>query len=138
MVIENILQIRHKNVVLRLSQDGITELSSYGMRDYFRDRFNDMDDAQGSGRVIGGWDIHNSQYVVSTTTNINSTDNSYETLSFDESVRGWTSFFTYDPDIMFSLRNNFYSLKDNKTIFFIIATAFNRGNFFMVKIIILL
>ena len=118
-----------QNVVLRLSQDGITELSSYGMRDYFRDRFNNMDDAQGSGRVIGGWDIHNSQYVVSTTTNINSTDNSYETLSFDESVRGWTSFFTYDPDIMFSLRNNFYSLKDNK-LYFHYSNSVNRGNFY--------
>ena len=118
-----------QNVVLRLSQDGITELSSYGMRDYFRDRFNNMDDAQGSGRVIGGCDIHNSQYVVSTTTNINSTDNSYETLSFDESVRGWTSFFTYDPDIMFSLRNNFYSLKDNK-LYFHYSNSVNRGNFY--------
>ena len=36
----------------------------------------------------------------------------YETLSWDDSVQGWTSFYTYNPDNLFSLRNNYYTVKN--------------------------
>lgn len=35
---------RHRNAVLRLSGNGITEVSEYGMRDYFRDRLAPLSD----------------------------------------------------------------------------------------------
>lgn len=35
---------RNRNAVLRLSHDGITEISEYGMRDYFRDSFAELTD----------------------------------------------------------------------------------------------
>ncbi len=35
---------RYRNKVLRLSRDGITEISEYGMRDYFRDQFQEISD----------------------------------------------------------------------------------------------
>ena len=35
---------RHRNAVLRLSNNGITEISEYGMRDYFRDRLAPLND----------------------------------------------------------------------------------------------
>jgi hypothetical protein len=35
---------RYRNKVLRLSRDGITEISNYGMRDYFRDQFTELSD----------------------------------------------------------------------------------------------
>ena len=35
---------RNRNAVLRLSHDGITEISEYGMRDYFRDKFKELTD----------------------------------------------------------------------------------------------
>jgi hypothetical protein len=118
-----------QNVVLRLSRDGITEISNYGMRDYFRDEFISIDDNEGSGRIIGGWDIHNSQYVISTRRNVNSNNTSYNTVVFDESVLGWTSFFTYAPDALLSLRNNFYSVKNNK-LYKHYSSEVNRGNFY--------
>jgi len=34
---------KDRNAVLRLSMDGLTEISNYGMYDYFRDEFNDID-----------------------------------------------------------------------------------------------
>tara|TARA_R100000654_G_scaffold8990_3_gene20890 strand:- start:10507 stop:12489 length:1983 start_codon:yes stop_codon:yes gene_type:complete len=37
----------------------------------------------------------------------------YSTLSFDEKVKGWTSFYTYRPDLMFSMKNNYYTTKGN-------------------------
>jgi len=101
---------RNQNVVLRLSQDGITEISSNGMIDYFRDNLSNVGNA---GKIIGGWDMHNKQYVVSIQPyNSNPENASFQTLSFDEEVLGWTSRFSYKPNLSGSLRNNYYTFKD--------------------------
>jgi len=105
---------KNRNSVLRLSMDGLTEISNYGMSDYFRDEFGDIDVNNVPGNIVGGWDIYNKQYVISTQQNIIYNSSVYNTLSFDESVLGFTSFFTYKPDQMFSLRNGFYSLKNGR------------------------
>jgi len=120
---------KRRNVVLRLSRDGITEISNYGMRDYFRDQFNSIDEGDNKGVILGGWDMHNKQYVVSTQPPTQSTTLAYNTLSFDESVLGWPSFFSYRPDLIFSLRNNFYTAKGNK-IYEHYNGSVNRGNFY--------
>lgn len=97
---------KNQNLVLRLSQDGITEISSYGMTDYFRDNLALVGP---EGKLIGSWDIHNKQYVLS----IQPYNNDYyQTISFDEDPIGWTSIFSYKPDLAVSLRNNYYTLKD--------------------------
>ena len=80
---------RTKNLVLRLSQDGITEISMYGMVDFFRDK---LAQAGNNAPVIGGYDMHNKQYVISIQ------GPSTETVTFDEAVKGWTSRFSYYPD----------------------------------------
>ena len=106
---------RDRNAVLRLSMDGLTEISNYGMSDYFRDEFSRINISSVSGNVVGGWDVYNKQYVLSTQTNQQYGDDfPYNTVSFDESVLGFTSFFTYKPDQLLSLRSNFYSLKNGK------------------------
>ena len=94
-----------KGSIMRLSQDGLTEISNYGMYDYFRDSLGSLFD----GKVVGGWDIHNKVYTVSLQPGINTAADS-RTLVFDETVLGWTSFFSYRPDQMFSLGNTFYSI----------------------------
>ena len=101
---------RDRNAVIRLSQDGITEISNYGMIDYFRDQFGDLDTEAQKGVIIGGWDIYTKQYVVS----LQKPNNEYQTLSFDEQVLGWPSRFTYNPDQAFSLRNKFYTINTGK------------------------
>ena len=54
---------RYRNSVLRLSQDGITEISEYGMTDFFRDTFTNISSANyGQGNIIGSWDAYNKQY----------------------------------------------------------------------------
>jgi hypothetical protein len=105
---------KNRNAVLRLSMDGLTEISNYGMSDYFRDEFGSIDDGNNAGNIVGAWDVYNKQYVLSTQQNIIYNSDVYNTLSFDESVLGFTSFFTYQPDQMFSLRNGFYSLKNGR------------------------
>jgi hypothetical protein len=97
---------KNQNVVLRLSQDGITEISAYGMIDYFRDNLSLIGS---SGRLIGGWDMYNKQYVLS----LQPPDTEdYQTLAFDEDCNGWTSRFSFKPDLAGSLRNNFYTFKN--------------------------
>tara|TARA_A100001391_G_C5072996_1_gene278662 strand:- start:1472 stop:2944 length:1473 start_codon:yes stop_codon:yes gene_type:complete len=122
---------RNRNAVLRLSRDGITEISEYGMYDYFRNEFNSVN-TNIEGRVIGGWDAHNKQYVVSTQTNNLSFLDKYKTLSFDENVKGWVSFFDFKPDHVFSLKNNMYTLKRDQ-LWLHYSSAVNRGNFYGVN-----
>jgi hypothetical protein len=100
---------KNRNAVLRLSRDGITEISNYGMVDYFRDELSTLDNISIPGKAIGAWDIHNKQYVLSL-----QKTSSYNTLSFDEAVLGWTSFFDYNPEQVFSLGSNYYSVKSGK------------------------
>ena len=105
---------KNTGTVLKLS-GGLVEISRANMIDYFRDRLGSGITIGGvAGRIIGGWDIHNKQYVVSTQepgAQADTLEGGYETLAFDNLVQGWTSFFTYKPELMFSLNNNFYSTK---------------------------
>ena len=64
------------------------------MRDFFRDDLNRINTSAGSGLVLGGYDIHNNQYVVSLQADTGST---YNTVSFDEQAKGWVSFFSFEP-----------------------------------------
>lgn len=116
---------RYRNAVLRLSQDGITEISQYGMTDYFRDEFNNIDSQYyGNGKVVGGWDTHNKQYVLSTQKALNPSPpppipdpndiETYNTLGFTEDANGWGSFYTFKPSQMISLKNKFYTLNNGK------------------------
>jgi len=120
---------KDRNAVLRLSMDGLTEISTYGMYDYFRDEFARIDTLSTEGDIVGGWDIYNKQYVVSTHPATGSTSNGYNTLTFDEGVKGWTSFFSYKPDQVLSLRSNFYSLYNGK-LWKHYSEDVNRGNFY--------
>lgn len=102
---------KDRGVVLRLSRDGLTEISNYGMTDYFRDTFATVNTSQAEGKIIGAWDVHNKQYVISTQP---PEDSKYSTLAFDDSINGFPSFFSYKPNQGVSLKNNYYTLKDGK------------------------
>jgi len=124
---------KDRNAVLRLSMDGLTEISSYGMLDYFRDYMSNIGE---SGRMIGGYDIHNKNYTLSLQTTPAwqgnpDTASTYATLTFDELVNGWNSFFTYKPTFITSLKNKFYSFK-NGAIYehYSNPGGSNRGTFY--------
>jgi hypothetical protein len=192
-----------RGVACRLSRDGITEISNYGMKDYFRDVLNglpttnffhyeswifdhadvsppinvlefyvqadickipigskitnligDINTATGSSviqveeagspnivkitvdvpisptdtgnfkysytsKIQGGWDNYNKYYTVSIQTTPAWLDNNpynptYSTLSFDDSIKGWVSFYSYKPLFITSLRGLNYSLNDTQ------------------------
>jgi hypothetical protein len=130
---------KDRNVVLRLSQDGITEISSNGLTDFFRDQLNAT---TASSKIIGGLDQHTQNYTVSIqpidtyndsnipTTPYTNIDSTYRTLSFSEDSLGWTSFYTYKPTFILSLRNNFYSIKDGAIWKHYELTANKRSTFY--------
>jgi len=202
---------RNRNAIMRLSNDGLTEISTYGMMDYFRDNLVLLNpeytnqELKGTtvgvaltnttkvsiltstitagqnitpgmgivgqpgyikyvkvvganteiyysqlftsslsgeiifyyknrGKAIGGWDIHNKNYVISLQTNSNQASNSsttFDTLAFDEDINGWVSFFTFKPNMMFSVLNKFYSV-ENSSLYqhYDNTTANNRGSFY--------
>jgi|TARA_R100000482_G_C5131215_1_gene152080 hypothetical protein len=98
---------KDRNAVLRLSQDGLTEISAYGMKDFFRDQLTTLDSGNLTGKAYGGWDNYTKQYVLSLQP---ANSNKCKTLSYDEEVRGWTSFYSYKPVSMFSLKGYFYTV----------------------------
>ena len=133
---------KNNNAILRLSNNGITEISAYGMKDFFRDKLNEIDSASFSGVIKGGYDIHNSQYVASMQTNpvFQQTDqeDTWNTLSFDETVNGWPSLYSYKPEQIFSVQNNFYTVYGGKLYrhyanFEPDGTAVKRSNFYGVQ-----
>jgi len=107
---------KKRGCVLRLSKDGITEISSYGMHDFFRDELAN------ATKIIGGWNSHTKDYVLSIQgTNVGPISDTnpiqytgYQTLTFDEGVLGWTSFSSYKPNYSFSLSNVFYTFNSGK------------------------
>ena len=112
---------KKRGVVLRLSSgagggNGITEISSYGMHDFFRDELTN------AIKIVGGWDAHNKNYILSLqgaeVGPIPGTDpltyTGYKTVAFDEGVLGWTSFYSYKPTYITSLISGFYSFDNNK------------------------
>ena len=97
---------RKRGCVLRLSSAGeIVEISGYGMHDFFRDNLT----STAVNKVVGGWDMHTKNYILSI-----QTASSYNTLSFDESVQGWTSRLTYKPSWIFSLSSTFFTTNTGK------------------------
>jgi hypothetical protein len=114
---------KDRNAVLRLSNNGLEEIQRYGMYDFFRDKLSELDQGKPfvAGKAVGMWDIYNKQYVVSlqtanasfTTDSLgNVATNSYFTLSFDDDINGWNSFFNYKPGLGFSLKNYFYTVNN--------------------------
>jgi hypothetical protein len=179
---------KDRGVILRLSRDGITEISNYGMTDYFRDNLKSINEenywiintglgtqtslsnareidvvgvdltkvfygmqilsndipvgyivdisistpttgvvfvntdtaitgtdivkfqAVAPGKILGTYDIHNKNYVLSLQQTPQYVDNAnYSTLAFDEMINGWVSFYSYKPTQFFSLRDNLFS-----------------------------
>ena len=102
---------KNRGVVLRLSRDGLTPISRKGMSDFFSDGL------AASSTVLGSYDDDKGSYNITLTltsgqkTDLNTTE-SKATLSFKESVDGWTSRFSYIPEAAVSLNNIYYSIKD--------------------------
>jgi hypothetical protein len=138
---------KDRGVICRLSSgsgggDGITPISDYGMKDFFKDNLVLCDD------IYGCFDEQKQTYVLSLqgdsieggvfSTNsggapvIDTDLSKYRTLCFSEKVKGWVSFYTYKPTFGASLNNKFYTFA-GKDMYKHYATDVPRSKFYAVN-----
>tara|TARA_R110000824_G_scaffold233778_2_gene422134 strand:+ start:3021 stop:4487 length:1467 start_codon:yes stop_codon:yes gene_type:complete len=100
---------KNRNAVLKIEGSQIQEISNSGMTDFFRDQLSAVPE---SGAILGCYDVYNQNYVLSIQPTGRFVDDAnFKTITWDERNKGWTSFYTYKPDTMFSVRSRFYSTK---------------------------
>lgn len=90
---------KSRNAVLRLSMDGLTEISDKGMRSFFQDAF------KASPYAIGSFDERTDSYNVS----LNG-----ETIAFKEQVNGWVTRKTFVPETGVSINGEYYTFQDGE------------------------
>jgi hypothetical protein len=108
---------KNRGSVMRLSQNGLVEISNNGMSDFFRDALKK------SNEIIGSYDEYNNLYNLTLIgkgfsgfkdTNLATATDGYFTISFDESSQGWTSFKSFEQEGGLSLNNIYYTFKNGK------------------------
>jgi hypothetical protein len=122
-----------RGAVLRLSRDGLTEISNKGMHSFFNDNL------ALNSKLFGGWDAESQEYNLtfntlspywkqtlgagkvdrlnkdeSCGTFLNEYPTESTTVSFKEEVDGWTSRKTFIPENSISLNNSYYTFKDGR------------------------
>ena len=90
---------KNRGVVLRLSMDGLTPISDHGMSDFFKDRLKN------ESQLIGSYDQKKRYYNLTM-------PNYKKTVSFDEKVRGWSSFKSFVLEQGVSSTNFYYTFKN--------------------------
>jgi len=108
--------------------EGPLGVEQTGLNPYVRFVYSDKDN------IIGGYDNYKSNYVLSLQKELgsktsNELSDSYNTLCFDETATGWTTFYTYRPNNIFSLKNNFYTTKEG-SIYRHYSPSVNYNNFY--------
>ena len=99
---------KNRGVVLRLSGDGLEEISRYGMGDFFSDNLANTD------KIIGSFDSSKGTYNLTldlTDEWLNKTGDSKTTISFKESMNGWESRKSFIFENAVTLNNIYYSIK---------------------------
>jgi hypothetical protein len=211
----------NNNTVMRLSRDGLTEVSNYGMKDYFRDELETFSTNTQSysiewetstsipspnvpirefeilesslenihpgmkiittngdtgawienirypysptspptivvtasrdflltdtgsflgnykSKMLGVWDNYNRYYTLSLQKTPKYVDEEplfRETVSFDENVNGWVSFFNYKPEVMSSIEGKFFSI-DKSMLYkhYSLTNYVNHANFYGIQ-----
>ena len=92
---------KQRGAVLRLSMDGLTPISEYGMSDYFSDNL------KSNNFLLGSYDGDKNQYNLTLT-------NTNVSVSFDEKVKGWTSFKSFIPEQSVTMSNDYYTFKNGQ------------------------
>ncbi|WP_440880639.1 hypothetical protein [Tenacibaculum sp. C7A-26P2] len=92
---------RKRGVVLRKGQSGIEVISNKGMTNWFRDYFKNSNNLKN----LLAYDPHYNQLTLC----LNN-----QTLTFDEKVKGFTSFHSFLPDWALRMSNNFYTFKNGQ------------------------
>jgi len=90
---------KNRGVVLRLSRNGLDEISSKGMSDYFSDKLST------ENTIIGSYDDYSNCY------NISFSD---ETVGYKQNLDGFPSRKSFVPESALSLNNKYYTFKGSQ------------------------
>jgi len=105
---------KQRGAVLRLSMDGLTPISDAGMKDYFGDKLKGD-----YNKILGSYDKDKDHYNVTfeyNNQNYNKDKDFYDltnsvTVSYKESIKGWSSFKSFIPEAGLSLAGDYYTVK---------------------------
>jgi hypothetical protein len=104
---------KQRGAVLRLSGDGITAISDYGMKDYFTDLFKQY--TSFNALFYGSFDGKKDEYNL-TVRGVHPRKDRHETarltVSFCEPSNGWVSFKSFVPENAVSVNNSYYTFKN--------------------------
>jgi hypothetical protein len=95
---------KKRGVVLRLSRDGLTEISSKGMQDFFSDNL------ARSFRINGSYDQGKNSYNIT----MFQPSNPHQTVSFKENVNGWSSRKSFLPESGLSMNNSYFTFNGGR------------------------
>ncbi|TSE11273.1 hypothetical protein [Aquimarina algiphila] len=105
---------------LRLSIDGVNEISVFGLNDFFKDLFrNNVYEI-----YQAAYNPYFDEYLLVITDG-----NEYMTIGFSEAQKGWTSFYSFVPELMISMNNHLYSFK-NGDLYIHNSESVPRNNFY--------
>jgi len=111
---------KSRGSVLRLTQDGLTVISSKGMTSYFRE--NLIAETQ---QIVGSFDVYSQQYILTIPTVLSS-------LAFKEDVDGWISRLSFLPDTGISVNGKYYTCSTGE-LYQHHAADVNRNNFYGIQ-----
>ena len=103
---------KNNGTVLKLTPQGIEEISNVGMADFFRDAL------KASTSIIGSYDEYSSLFMLTIVgqgldgnpdTNVGTATDGYLTISYDENSKGWSSFRSFNQESGLSLNNTYYT-----------------------------
>ena len=134
----------NRGSVLRLSGDGITDVSDYGMHSFFSDNL------PANAKILGSWDVEKRNYNITLKSLtpywqqtlgagefdrlnrdpacnqfINTLPTYSTTISFKEQVNGFTSRKVYIPEAAAYLNNIYYTFKNGRIWEHGLNTAYN-------------
>lgn len=97
----------NRGVVLRLSNDGLTVISDYKMRNYFSDKSTQILRSSSQPKIYGVFDADFKEYILAfeaytqiLPAPVMPVRISGETLAFNEKYNAWSTFYSYLPDNM--------------------------------------
>ena len=93
---------RVRGSVMRLSKDGLTPISMFGMKDWFKDNL------KLSSKIVGSHDDKKDEYNI-TLDNTVDEPTLGQTVSFREDIKGWVSFKSFVPESAASMANDYYT-----------------------------
>ena len=114
---------RQRGKVIRLSRDGITPISDYGMSDYFNDNLRSRK------TLYGSYDIKRNSYNLTLLRD----GEKHDTISFSEKVKGWTSFKSFIPEQGLSLSGEYYTVKKAQLYQHHVENNATRNTFYGVR-----